>query len=244
MSALTATYALASLLDAPPVWLPPISHCEIATTDGVWGAHAELDVTTEAEAYKWARAITEAHGVELHDDGRTILVDVDLTGVAFRFWWLRPVLRWHVPEQCATCPTKLGAPDVRFVRLGEGGREAPVICVPCRDRMHAAWVEQGEKDTREGESTPQPAELTIYRASHDSIVMGLYTTREAAREHCETLMHREQPDADLNWYTDPTEGYEDAPEDLFMVIAGGESDTGYTVTALTVASEYDEEADE
>lgn len=102
----------------------------------------------------------------------------------------------------------------------------------------------GKKDTREGESTPPTAELTIYRASHDSIVMDHYTTREAAREHCETLMHREQPDADLNWYTDPTEGYEDAPEDLFMVIAGGESDTGYAVTALEVASEYDAEADE
>lgn len=99
-----------------------------------------------------------------------------------------------------------------------------------------------QKDTGDGESTP--ADVTVYRASHDSIVMGLYTTREAAREHCETLMHREQPDADLNWYTDPTEGYEDAPEDLFMVIAGGESDTGYAVTPLEVASEYDAEADE
>lgn len=162
MTALTATYALASLLDEPPVWLPPISHCEIATTDGVWGVHAELDAATEAEAYKQARDVSEENGVELHDDGRTILVDVELTGVAFRFWWLRPVLRWHVPEQCATCLTKLGAPDVGFVRLGEGDREAPVICLSCRDRMQAAWVEQGEKDTREGESTPQPATIENY----------------------------------------------------------------------------------
>lgn len=241
MSALTATYALASLLDAPPVWLPPISHCEIATTDGVWGAHAELDAATEAEAYELARAITEAHGVELHDDGRTILVDVELTGVAFRFWWLRPVLRWHVPEQCATCPTRLGAPDVRFVRLGEGDREAPVICVPCRDRMHAAWVEQEEKDTREGESTPQPADLTIYRASHDSIVMGLYTSREAARAHCLTLLLREDGDRESYGWV-PDDGGELAAEEL--CIGYDVECTGYVVTPLTVASKYDEEADE
>lgn len=95
------------------------------------------------------------------------------------------------------------------------------------------------------EAAQAPAELTVYRASHESIVMGLYTTREAAREHCETLMHREQSVADLNWYPDTTEGDdEDAPEGLFMVVAGEESDTGYVVTPVPVASEYDAEADE
>ena len=250
MTALTATYALASLLDAPPVWLPPISHYEIATTDGTWGAHAELAADTESEAYKLARAITEAHGVELHDDGRTILVDVELTGVAFRFWWLRPVLRWHVPEQCATCPTKLGAPDVRFVRLGEGDREAPVICVPCRDRMQAAWVEQGEKDTREGESTPQPAELVVYRASHESIVFGHYTTQEAARAHCETYARNEhlgEGELRLWWREDEdtVDQPEDGPAELIESTHPHYSrPTGYVVTPLTVASEYDAEADE
>jgi hypothetical protein len=60
--------------------------------------------------------------------------------VPVRVWWLAPIERWVVPETCATCPTKLGDPDVRFVRLGEGDREAPVICVPCRDRMQREWV--------------------------------------------------------------------------------------------------------
>jgi len=95
---------------------------------------------------------------------------------------------------------------------------------------------------REREASP----LTVFRASHDSIVMGLYTTREAARQHCETLIHREEPFAQqIDWYPDTTEGdNEEAPEGLFMVVAGEESDTGYVVTPLSVASAYDPDADE
>lgn len=90
------------------------------------------------------------------------------------------------------------------------------------------------------ETTP-----TVYRASHDSIAMGLYITAAAAREHCETLMRREQSDAYLHWYPDTTEGDNDqAPEGLFVVVAGEESDTGYFVTPLEVASAYDPDADE
>lgn len=110
-------------------------------------------------------------------------------------------------------------------------------------------AEQGEKDTREGESTPQPAELTIYRASHESIVMGHYTTREAAREHCEALQRRELAEgAFLGWV--PDDGSDKAPEELSVFGPGHDDDgpdedcTGYVVTPLEVASEYDEEADE
>lgn len=106
-------------------------------------------------------------------------------------------------------------------------------------RLFLTAAEAG-KDTQPGEST-QPAELTIYRASHDSIVMGLYTTREAAREQCETLTRREVGDtALLGWV--PDDGSEHAPEEL---CTGEDVEcTGYVVTPLTVASAYDEEADE
>lgn len=96
-----------------------------------------------------------------------------------------------------------------------------------------------------GEIT-QPAELTIYRASHDSIVMGLYTTREAAREHCEAEERSSWPGRTgitFAWIPDDSDPL--SPEEL-SVFAGqnDESATGYVVTPLTVASAYDEEADE
>ncbi|MDQ0943317.1 hypothetical protein [Streptomyces sp. V1I1] len=122
----------------------------------------------------------------------------------------------------------------------EGVRELRRIITEHYADERAAYAEQ-EKDTREGESTPQPAELTIYRASHESIVFGRYTNRAAARAHCETLVRREVgEDVFLGWV--PDHGGEDAPEEL---CTGEDVEcTGYVVTPLTVASEYDAEADE
>ncbi|MGI3230599.1 hypothetical protein ACRJ4B_49945 [Streptomyces sp. GTA36] len=84
------------------------------------------------------------------------------------------------------------------------------------------------------------AELTVYRASHGSIVIERYTTPEAAREHCEALMLRESPHAALDWIEDD----EDGVAELAATIDGDEMATGYVVTALTIAAAYDEQADE
>jgi hypothetical protein len=85
---------------------------------------------------------------------------------------------------------------------------------------------------------------TVYRAEHESIVMGYYRTREAARDHCMTVARRETPGASLEWRTDePTE--DDSPEELFDL---GDRDKpfgiGYIVTPLEVPAEYDPDADE
>lgn len=85
----------------------------------------------------------------------------------------------------------------------------------------------------------QAAEVTVYRAQHDSIVMGLYTTAAAARAHCETEIRREYPDSLLDWIVD-----EDAVAELVAETADGETETGYVVEPLTVASHYNEGADE
>ena len=138
MSAALVAAAITAL-NADP-WVPPISHWEIATTDGLWGAHGEVGAANEDDAYAFLRTVAETHRVDLADDGRTVTVDFEYDEVPVRFWWLRPIARWIVPERCATCPTALGDPGVAFVRLGEGDREAPVICVPCRDAMHTRWV--------------------------------------------------------------------------------------------------------
>ena len=94
----------------------------------------------------------------------------------------------------------------------------------------------------------ETAPTRVFRASHDSIVMGLYTTREAAQAHCEAKVQQEEPAGSIrhmSWVADdigPDAEYElhITPAETGGLIRG----TGYVVTPLEVASEYDEEADE
>jgi hypothetical protein len=102
-----------------------------------------------------------------------------------------------------------------------------------------------EKATPTGEATP--ADLTIYRAAHPDagITLGRYTTAAAAREHCEAEERRAWSNCSrplFNWIEDE----EDGVAELVTVTEDGETETvtGYVVTPLTVASAYDEEADE
>jgi len=110
-----------------------------------------------------------------------------------------------------------------------------------------------EKDTREGESTP---ELTVYRAGfagHD-MPLGTYQTREAARAHCAAYARRENPIATLEWRPDGEwregDDGEPGPDEAEELYAYGSHEsatwdpTGYVVKPLEVASEYDAEADE
>lgn len=87
-----------------------------------------------------------------------------------------------------------------------------------------------------GETVPK-----VYRASHDAIVMGLYLTTAAARAHCEAEERRaETSESTLDWIEDEEDG-------VAELVAGtnlGEEDTGYLVTALEIAAEYDPEADQ
>lgn len=85
------------------------------------------------------------------------------------------------------------------------------------------------------------AELTVFRASHDSIVMGRYTTAAEARKHCETVVRREVGDeVFLGWV--PDDGSEMAAEEL--CIGEDVECSGYVVTPLAVATAYDPDADE
>ncbi|MGV9282175.1 hypothetical protein [Streptomyces sp. NPDC003730] len=99
-----------------------------------------------------------------------------------------------------------------------------------------------------GEATARVAELeaaqgTVYRASHDSIQMGLYRTREAAYAHCEAHELRDDAVSPMAWDVD-----EDGVAELVRIriprSPGAESPTGFVVTPLEVAAEYDAEADE
>ncbi|WP_172384757.1 hypothetical protein [Streptomyces sp. MNP-20] len=88
----------------------------------------------------------------------------------------------------------------------------------------------------------EAAPVTIYRAEHpdSGITLGHYGTAAAARAHCEAMARREIPGASLDWIEDE----EDGTAELAAAFGEDERATGYVVTALELASEYDEEADE
>jgi hypothetical protein len=98
----------------------------------------------------------------------------------------------------------------------------------------------------------EAAQGTVYRASHDSIVMGLYTTAAAAREHCETLVRREYTssgiaDLKLSWREgeDAVDQPEDGEQELIEHVGPHFArPTGYVVTALEIAAKYDPDGDE
>ncbi|MEV5953765.1 hypothetical protein AB0M11_08300 [Streptomyces sp. NPDC051987] len=107
--------------------------------------------------------------------------------------------------------------------------------------LHEANRERKELRARVAELEAAPT--TVYRAEHpdSGITLGHYGTREAARKHCETVLRREVGDETfLGWV--PDDGSELAPEEL--CVGHDVECTGYIVTPLELASEYDEGADE
>ncbi|MFF7880942.1 hypothetical protein ACH40F_08315 [Streptomyces sp. NPDC020794] len=116
--------------------------------------------------------------------------------------------------------------------IAEDGRPVALLFDKETRRKVAGWL------------TPAAtSEVTVYRASHDSIGMGLYTTAAAAREHCEAEERRSwgagQPPT-FDWIEDEDDGV----AEMTAWVGGEECATGYVVTPLEVASAYDEEADE
>lgn len=232
-TAAIAAAAFADLTAVAPDWLPPVDHWETSRADGSWQIDGQVVAETEAEAHRLLTAVTAAaYGAALDDDGRTIRARLQWRGTPVSLWWLRPIQRWIVPETCATCPTKLGPPDVAFVRLGPG-QDAPVICVPCRDRMHAAWA------------AGTSSRLAIYRAGLEGIPLDYYLSEVDARRHCEDIVRSEYPDARLefNWLGDDDDPEE--PRELAVRVDGGEErSTFYTVVSLPVATVYSPKAGE
>lgn len=140
MSARTVAAALDALLNEAPAWLPDVTSWELAKDGDDWVLSGGLpDELSEAQAAAALGRVAGRFGIDVADDGRRMTASFAHDEARVQLWYFRPVLRWVVPEQCATCPTKLGAPDVKFVKLGEE-RDAAVVCIPCRDRMHAWWV--------------------------------------------------------------------------------------------------------
>ncbi|NYV73656.1 hypothetical protein [Streptomyces sp. UH6] len=82
--------------------------------------------------------------------------------------------------------------------------------------------------------------VTIYRASYDGSEMGLYTSREAARAHCETLLRREVGEEMLLGWV-PDHGGGDAPEEL---CTGHDVEcSGYWIAPVTVQAAFQADAE-
>ncbi|MDX3507420.1 hypothetical protein PV755_00535 [Streptomyces caniscabiei] len=106
-------------------------------------------------------------------------------------------------------------------------------------RARVAEVEAAESHEEVRPDTTESQPLTVFRAEHDSIVMGLYTTAAEARKHCEDEERRSWPngtDLSFDWIEDEDDGVAE-----LVVVAGQneESTTGYVVAALEAASKYD-----
>lgn len=112
------------------------------------------------------------------------------------------------------------------------------------EKACAQWRTPGQGYRSDEDAEEQP--LTVYRAEHESIVMGLYTTAAEARKHCESEERRSWgPGHTLvfDWLKDDEE--EDSVAELVVTAGQNEqSTTGYVVTPIEVASAFDPDADE
>lgn len=86
--------------------------------------------------------------------------------------------------------------------------------------------------------------LLFYRAEHDAIVVGRYTTAEEAQRHCEVLVSREYEETASVLFEWCVDDETPAGLELDAQVDGEHVSTGYTVTPLEVATAYDPDADE
>lgn len=88
----------------------------------------------------------------------------------------------------------------------------------------------------------ETAPPVIWRAEHESIPLGTYRTKTAAKDHCEQSMRQAEPTVDLTWVSDSSD--DDSPEDLCFITALDVLCTGYAVVPVEVQDAYDPEADQ
>lgn len=102
----------------------------------------------------------------------------------------------------------------------------------------------GAEDAGAATLTTDPSVTVVYRAARGPFPLGTYTTQDSAREHCEADAINVTPELDggiFDWLGD--ESAPDDPYELIVAANGVERITDYTVTRVTVESEYDSEAD-
>ncbi|MEW2300232.1 hypothetical protein AB0958_09655 [Streptomyces sp. NPDC006655] len=256
----TRTRSKASLLSGHTdvVWVDGHSSC-IALT--------HVDVVTEAEWEAAKQDLRHAELVALRNDALNMRGVLSPNGGARKVPMplgetLTPAVEWlvnrvaeleaerHTTNEALDDAAKaLRAQRDRIAALEaaavEGRAALAAFCHDLQDPGTAALgalflLQQATTGTpmQTGETFPK-----VYRAQHDSIVMGLYLTADAAREHCEAEERRTWSSA-VDLAFDWIEDEEDGVLEMTVTVDGAEYETGYEVTALEIASAYDPDADE
>ncbi|MEV6956574.1 hypothetical protein [Streptomyces sp. NPDC051183] len=132
----SAAAFLAQLLDNPPPWLPETSSWEIFREDD--GRHSLNGVIIPGPPPASDLLRTAAHvNAGSYEEGLVPQARFILDGHPITLYHLAPPA--HRPaSSCTACGTSLEAPGVPLVWIGLVPR---AICVPCRDRMHHAFLE-------------------------------------------------------------------------------------------------------
>jgi hypothetical protein len=200
----------------------------------------------------WATDLVDAYRTEVLAKaiGRLRAIPVDCTALTGPVWYgdgwnsaitcLEEIADYQTPDDEAY-PGELQ----RLRALALGLRVAALRKEDLAEAQQLLVVHaEHEMDVREKATTAAATatpELTVYRASHESIVFGHYTTPNAAWKHCEGYAKREFPAPFAAYWSSD----EDGVTELMVSVHGADGiATGYVVTPLEVASEYDEEADE
>ncbi|MGW0545268.1 hypothetical protein ACWD0D_33980 [Streptomyces griseoincarnatus] len=124
---------------------------------------------------------------------------------------------------------------------GAAGKKTSALYAAQAAALHAAGLVHTAEEIAELDSRAR----TVYRAEHETIPVGSYTTEAEARRHCESLISDEYPVGTalfFDWI-----GEEDDPEEpRELVVQGPHEDavpTGYIVVPLEVAATFDPDAE-
>lgn len=131
----SAAAFLAQLLDNPPPWLPETTSWEIFREGD--GRHSLSGAIAPGPGSVSDLLRTAAHvNAGSYEEGRVPQARFTLDGHDITLYHLPPPA--HRPaSRCTTCGTSLTEPGVPLVWIGAVPR---AICVPCRDRMHDAFL--------------------------------------------------------------------------------------------------------
>ncbi|MFJ9979651.1 hypothetical protein [Streptomyces cyaneofuscatus] len=111
----------------------------------------------------------------------------------------------------------------------------------------AAWADSlaslAGVDDALGAAAARP--LTVYRAEHETIPLGTYSTEAAAREHAEAAQFASygaaEPVLFFDWIGDEDD---EQPRELVVQVDGGEEQyTGFVVVPVPVSYAYDPDAE-
>jgi hypothetical protein len=129
------------------------------------------------------------------------------------------------------------ADEAHRLTWGDSNNSAVGTSLATEALVHAVLALVTEiRDWRGDQRIDQPAPR-YYRAEYDGIGIGVYTTREVAREHCSTLA-RQEGLRNLAWVTEDGEDVDDLHD------AENAQETGYSVTPVDVDETYDPDSDD